>query len=322
MRPQILPRSARDSLFSRSIDALFAMSLGSVVLSRALLIAVGGLTAAAVAIFLSPHRAGMSFSFAHLGFMAAVAAQVATVLRVIRLNEELVISEKFAAKGRVHSELAHEIGKPLGTLEVLACKLRDGSIARQDQADALASLARLAGRLREIVRCVLEQDPEPVGSDPGPRGSDPVQLADLIEKALHEIEEVRGSGRVVVHPLPEHSRLPAGSQRLGRVLVNLLDNAIEAVDDNQPVALQVRRTHEELQVEVRDNGVGIPSEGLQRVMDPFVTFRKGGSGLGLSISREIVEGLGGSLELESVAGCGTTARVRLQLDRFEAESAP
>ncbi|MCP3984822.1 MAG: HAMP domain-containing histidine kinase [bacterium] len=206
--------------------------------------------------------------------------------------------------GRVQTELAHEVGKPLGTLESLARKLRDGKVARESQPDVLESIVRLAGHLRETVRDVLQYGPE---EDVSP----PIQLTDIVEKALHQIDRVCGSGRVVAHPMPAHPHLPVGSRRLTRVLVNLIDNAIEASGDLRPVVLHARCVDRELLIEVRDRGIGIPRENLQSIMDPFVSLREGGDGLGLSISREIVEGLGGSLEFESCPGWGTTARVRL-----------
>ncbi|MCP5055917.1 MAG: HAMP domain-containing histidine kinase [bacterium] len=271
-------------MLSRTIDAPLAMILLAVLLSRAQRIAVRVPGASGVESLGDVHQVGKEARF---------------------------ISEKFAARGRIHAELAHEIGKPLGVLEVLACKLRDGSIEPERQADAHASMARLAGQLRELVRSVLEQDQEPVASDP-------VHLADLIENARREVEDVHGSGRVVVHPLPRLPHLPIGSERLGRVLVNLLDNAIEAVDDLRPVELRVLCVNHTLHLEVRDEGAGIPGEHLHRVMDPFVSFRHGGSGLGLWISRKIVAELGGSLEIESESGWGTIARVRIQFAEAEA----
>lgn len=279
-----LPGSARVSLLSRTIDAPFAMILLALLLSRA------RPTAVRVPVF----------------SRSAAPGDVQQVA-----EEAGFISEKLATRGRIHAELAHEIGKPLGVLETLACKLRDGSIEPERQADALASMARLAGQLREIVRSVLEQEQESVASDP-------VQLADLIENARREVEDVHGSGRVLVHPLPRLRGLPINSQRLGRVLVNLLDNAIEAVGDARPVELRVFCTNHALFLEVRDEGTGISEQRLHRVTDPFVSFRKGGSGLGLWISRKIVEELGGSLEFESNLGRGTTARVQIPRANVEA----
>lgn len=271
------------ALLSPAIDSCFTMLRLAVLLSRARRTAV---------------REARASGAATQGDAHAVA------------EEARVISEEFAARGRLHAELTHEINKPLGALEVLVCRLRDGSIGPERQADALASVARLVGQLREIVRSVLDHADESVAS---PR----VPLEDLIESARREVEAVHGSGRILVDPITRLPAPPIVSQRLGRVLVNLLDNAIEAVGAARPVQLRISSDTQALHLEVRDEGSGIPSERLHRVADPFVSFRDGGSGLGLWISRQIVEEMGGRLTFESDPGRGTTARVQLPWQEME-----
>ncbi len=256
-------------------------------------------------ILITPHRRGMFLSSGHLAFLSSVATQAASALESIRLTEALVVAEQFAARGRVHAELAHEIGKPLGTLEVLALRLTSS-----DLPEALRrrteSIARLAGQLREIVRGVLEDGPMPCEGVP-------VQVQEVVERALREVSEVHGSGRVVVHPVPRLPGLPVGSLRLVRALVNLVGNAIEASPEDRAVELRVGCDAEGMVFEVEDRGRGMSAEELQRARDAFVSFRGEGTGLGLSITSSVVEGLGGRLDLRSEPGVGTRARVHLPL---------
>ncbi len=254
-------------------------------------------------ILISPAKRGMFVPSGHLGFLASIAAQAASAFEASRLTEALIVAEQLAASGRIHAELAHEIGKPLGALEVTARKLRETRLTKEGHASA-RSIERLAAQIRGIVRSVL-------GGAAVASEAAPVQLGDIVERALREISEVMGEGRVVVHPFPALHGLPIGSHRLVRVLVNLLHNAIEASKEGDPVELRAFATNSDLVLEIEDSGCGMTCDQLRMAMRPFESFRPGGTGLGLAISQEIVEGLGGRILLESGEGRGTMSRVSI-----------
>ncbi|MEK7475327.1 MAG: HAMP domain-containing sensor histidine kinase [Candidatus Coatesbacteria bacterium] len=98
-----------------------------------------------------------------------------------------------------------------------------------------------------------------------------------------------------------------------QVLVNLLDNAHQHRDPGRPlqIDLRARDRGDRIALIVRDNGIGIPAERLPGLFEPFATERRGGTGLGLSIAKELVEEQGGTLEVESLVGTGTTCTVTL-----------
>ncbi len=263
-------------------------------------------------LIVSPARRGMFFSAGHLSFVESIAAQAASALHSIELKEALVISERFAAKGRVHAELAHEIGKPLGTLEILAKKLEAGAVDAAARPRVVESIARLAGQLRSIVRGVLEAGSMPTEAAP-------VLVPDLIEQALREVAEVRGEGRVVVHAIPQVPTLPLPFQRLGRLIVNLLHNAIEASDPDDTVELSVDHLAGTLSIEVSDDGRGMSPDQLACATEPFVSFRPEGNGLGLAIAAETVRQLGGRFELSSELGTGTRARISISAEAIQGQ---
>jgi signal transduction histidine kinase len=230
-----------------------------------------------------------------------VCVHTAAALENARLTEQLRVSEEFAIRGRMHAELAHEIGKPLGALELLAHKLSAEASAPSGVRERATAIARISGQLRDIVRGVLGAG----------RGLDRIEVTHLIERACREIASVHGEGVVVVRPLPELPSLDRRADRALRALTNLLDNAIRASGAGDTVEIGARACESGVEIEVIDHGAGIAAEDLARVFDAFVTLRPGGSGLGLSISRQIVEQLGGTLVLESAPGHGTVARLRL-----------
>ncbi len=266
-------------------------------------------------ILIHPQRKGSMLSAGDLGFLSAAASQAAVALHHLELRERLLANERFAEQGRLHAELAHELGKPLGTLEVLAHRLAAGGQGSAVDRDAVASVARLATRLRTILRGVLAETRE---ADRG----DTVRAEELLAQAGRDVADVRGEGWIVSHPPVRPVRVPAAWRSVVRALTNLLHNAIDASSPGQTVDLRVRQRRDAIEFEVADAGDGIPAERLEGVMQPFVTTRSGGTGLGLAIARQIAESLGGRLALHSDPGRGTRARIQLTLPRAAALGAP
>ncbi len=114
--------------------------------------------------------------------------------------------------------------------------------------------------------------------------------------------------------------LKGNFQRLEQVMINLVQNACQALPDAQKgifITIQFDRKASTIVINVRDEGMGIPPETLLNITDPFFTTKhdSGGVGLGLSISSKIVEEHGGTLKFESEIGAGTTAEITLPVDR-------
>jgi len=236
-------------------------------------------------------------------WVATVADLTASALVSTQLERELRIAERLSARGRMESELAHDIGKPLGALELTAQKLADS----MDPSDAivphLRKITRLATHVHELTRSALEH---------GQRSR--AKLEDLVQVACLEIRSLHGEQRVIVHELPDLGELPQGFEQLVRVLVNLLDNALRASRPEDRVELRARCVNEHLELSVEDRGEGMSPDQLRRAFVPFASFRAGGTGLGLAITRQIVTALGGRMTLTPRAeGRGMSAVARIPL---------
>jgi nitrogen fixation/metabolism regulation signal transduction histidine kinase len=120
----------------------------------------------------------------------------------------------------------------------------------------------------------------------------------------------------VLYPFRLDGAVPAepgwfDAAQLQQVLVNLLKNAVESGSARDEIALRVRRARDDVEIAVLDRGAGLSDEALARALQLFYTTKKTGSGLGLALSREIVEAHGGRLALERREGGGTAATIRL-----------
>jgi CheY-like chemotaxis protein len=113
------------------------------------------------------------------------------------------------------------------------------------------------------------------------------------------------------------ARVPLSSARMSQVILNILSNSARAFNDNDlsknHIALTAREAGDCIHIDIKDNGAGIAREDLERIWTPFYTKnrRKGGTGLGLAISRRILTEVGGSIDIESEIGVGTTVHIQI-----------
>ncbi len=230
-------------------------------------------------------------------------------------QRQLVQNEKLASVGQLAAGIAHEINNPLATIAGYAEDLRE-------QAE---------GELKEVAGCEDLPHGLQVIEDQVYRCKKIVQnLLNFARKSTLRIEEV-DVGELVVQtvPLVEIRRSEKGcsisseveevptiatcADSLQQVLVNLLQNAIDAAGEGGEVTISARGVEGEVELEVRDNGPGIPEDIHDRIFDPFFTTKAvgTGTGLGLSICYGIVTDLKGHLSFATVPGRGSTFSVRI-----------
>jgi two-component system NtrC family sensor kinase len=218
-------------------------------------------------------------------------------------------SEQLASVGRLAAGVAHEINNPLTGVLAFADLLREKeNMDAQDRED-LELIIRETKRAREIVKGLLDFARET------PQVKTQVNINDLLRQtilllgkrdALQDIQLVEA----LTEPLP----LVLGDKnQLQQVLINLSLNACEAMPNGGTLMLTTSLVDGRIVVEVIDTGCGIKKEHLDKVLEPFFTTKPvgKGTGLGLSVSYGIVEQHGGTLEVESQEGKGTTFKITL-----------
>lgn len=262
---------------------------------------------------------GVPYGSRDIAFLSHVAGQCATAVLGTRLMGERIVNERYAAIGRVESNLAHEIGKPLGVLQILASRLQQRFEAEGVQEPDVASIEGLAHEMRQTLRSLSD-----ASSQLRREGNGAIDLIEVVQAAADRIGSARGLD--VPIRVPPHVPLVAADRAsLFRALVNLLENAALAVGDREgdvEVVVEVDENQGQAIVRVLDRGCGMSEESLRRAFDPFFSSREGtdeevcsedrGTGLGLPIARELVERQSGVLELRSEVGAGTTATVKLR----------
>ena len=233
------------------------------------------------------------------------------------IQRRMVEADRLAAIGTLAAGVAHEINNPLTYTQLNAQRI-EGLLATPGMPPALAATIR--GHLREIDHGIARVASITQGLRLFARGDDEppsaVDLTGVVEHALQMVDHDLRHHTQVVRRFSSVPRVRGNPSQLEQVVVNLLLNAIRArrPDTDHTIELRIgSRGTDHVALAISDNGRGIDDDIRDRIFEPFFTTRPigEGMGLGLSVCKTIVEGLGGKIEVDSMPGRGTTMTVVL-----------
>jgi PAS domain S-box-containing protein len=230
-------------------------------------------------------------------------------------QEALIQSEKLAITGRLAASLAHEINNPLQS--VIGCLgLAQESLEAGNEREVRDLLRIAAEELDRAARTV--SDLRDLNQPSGPEDRKPVNVNLQLEHVLMLTKKQCQERRVEVawRPAEDLPTLMLVPDRMNQAFLNLLLNALDAMPDGGRLRIGTDRAGDPTRVRVTfaDTGCGIDSEVIPHLFDPFYTTKAEGLGLGLYITRNIVEEHGGRIEVESKPGEGTTLTVWLPVE--------
>jgi methyl-accepting chemotaxis protein len=303
--------------------ALAALAIVVCVLAAAALVSAGVFAARAAAKALDAHHAARARERT-----AELARTNEALARLQQTQEQLVLADRRITVGRLAAGVAHEINNPLawltGNLQFIAEELATlrQAVAARDDAAAETILEELELAVHETQEggrrvAVIVRGLKTFARDDDDRRA-PLCLEATLEAAIGmAMHEIKHRARLV-RAFDATPRVVGNEVRLSQVFLNLLMNAAQALPDHGSDAHQITVSlavapDGDAVVEVQDTGSGIAPENLPRIFEPFFTTKPVGvgSGLGLSISRNIVQSHGGDITVASAPGRGTTFRVVL-----------
>lgn len=222
--------------------------------------------------------------------------------------------EKMAAFGLLAAGIAHEVGNPLTSISTLVQMLQrrnNDEYVQEKLALVNGQLKRISGTLRQLVEFSRPASDEPTM----------VSLEHILDEALNVAKFYKRTGGRIISPLvpADLPHLWGVRNQLVQVFLNLILNALDAVSESSLsasvplVKLDVDRRGEKVEVLVSDNGCGIEPAYQEMIFRPYFTTKEHGTGLGLFVTRKLVEGHGGTVSMTSTPGEGTTFRVLLPL---------
>jgi nitrogen fixation/metabolism regulation signal transduction histidine kinase len=230
-----------------------------------------------------------------------------------RQRRQLERTHRLEAWAEMARQVAHDIKNPLTPIQLSAEHLqrvhrdRGGPLAPvlEECVDAILTQVRL---LRQIA-----SEFSAFASSPTPRPS-PTPVADLVEEVLRPYRAgLDDRIRLSVDVAPELPPLEVDRTLVGRALTNLVDNALHAMPGAGVLAVRAARDEATglVWISVEDTGVGVDAEALGRLFEPYFSTKAAGTGLGLTIAKRNIELNGGTIDVRSEKGAGTTVTVRL-----------
>lgn len=224
-----------------------------------------------------------------------------------RLEHQLLQSEKLAGIGILASGIAHEINNPLfGIMGMAEAILEEENLKLIKE--HTKDIIKYSEKAAEIVRDLAGYVQTVEAGDFGP--------VNINEKLNDAIKIARYSTKFRdVEIITDYRQIPsikANPSEIQQVFANLINNAIQSMDGKGRLVLSTRSLGDSIEIEVRDNGPGIPKEHINKIFDPFFTMKEvgKGTGLGLNIVYRIITKYKGSIKVESEEGKGTTFTVR------------
>ncbi len=232
-------------------------------------------------------------------------------------SKQLVQAQKLASLGRLTSGVAHELNNPLNnistSLQILIEELEENDL--EYKKELLIGAEKEVERGKEIVRSLLEFARERSLS------LKQVVFKDIVDSAIRQVQSQIPDNIRINIDVPDNIQATLGPQRIERVLINLIVNAVHAMKDGGDITIRAKNEFDKegFSFQVTDTGEGIDEKIISKIFDPFFTTKEvgKGSGLGLSIIYGIMEQHDGNISVSSEVGKGTTFTCFLPFHQVE-----
>lgn len=227
------------------------------------------------------------------------------LVELMERQKSLVQSEKLASLGTLVFGVAHELNNPLSNIST-SCQILKEEVESDDvdfRRELLQQIDSETDRARDVVRSLLEYSRS--------KEKRSFSFRRAAEETIRFMRVEIPAGVNVTTDVPEDLDLYGDRQMIQQMILNLVKNAVDAVQGEGEVSLRAARENGDVVIRVADNGAGIAKERLAKIFDPFHTSKEKGYGLGLFIVGNIVDDHGGTITVNSTPGEGTEFTIRL-----------
>lgn len=227
----------------------------------------------------------------------------------LKLEEKLQRAEHLSAIGEMTAGVSHEIRNPLGIIKSSAELLRKKMTKLKESTTIVDIIVEESIRLNNIIRDFLDFA-RPMTPD-----LKPCAMEELIEKNIHFLKpQAQEKNILIQNDIQGTIPLIMGdANRLYQALLNLLLNALQAVDDGQRILICLNADNTHVHLTIQDEGSGIDPEQLKKIWTPFFTTKELGTGLGLGIVKNIIESHRGSIHIDNALPTGTRVTIALPI---------
>ncbi len=245
--------------------------------------------------------------FDNLGNVIKAVHYVKDVTERIRMEEEMLRTEKLAAIGQIAAGIAHEVNNPLGGIRVCFNNLINTEMDEETKRLHIEVINSSLEKIQSIIKQLLEF------SKSSAIEFKPCRINDIIENVMKLTGHMINRKNInVVRSFSDIPEVMLDVNKMEQVFLNIILNAVQAMDDGGTLTVTTSINNGYCEISFSDTGCGIPPEIMPRIFDPFFTTKPvgEGTGLGLSVSKSIIEQHSGSIYVES-SQRGTIFTVRL-----------
>jgi signal transduction histidine kinase len=243
-----------------------------------------------------------------------------TLTRLQGAQAELVVAERMATVGKLSLKVAHEVRNPIAAIELNAELV--GDLVKERGGADMEEAATLVTAIREQVNALDAITEEYLAFARFPRPQyDEDSVNEMVAALVEFVRPVAARQGSTVEATTDQTVPPMAIDRtlLRQSILNLVKNGLEALGRGGKLTVSTRRVEDQVEIAIQDTGAGIASDVGKRLFEQFFTTKPQGTGLGLYISRQIIEEHGGTLRWESAPGAGTTFTATLPIKRTKDE---
>ena len=241
-----------------------------------------------------------------------------TLTRLQGAQAELVVAERMATVGKLSLKVAHEVRNPIAAIELNAELV--GDLVKERGGADMEEAATLVTAIREQVNALDAITEEYLAFARFPRPQyDEDSVNEMVAALVEFVRPVAARQGSTVEATTDQTVPPMAIDRtlLRQSILNLVKNGLEALGRGGKLTVSTRRVDDQVEIAIQDTGPGIAAEVGDRLFEQFFTTKPQGTGLGLYISRQIIEEHGGTLRWESAPGAGTTFTATLPIKRIQ-----
>ncbi len=261
---------------------------------------------------LGERLSGDIFSDEDIKLLNTVSHQTAIAMRNAQLYVEKFSTEKLASIGMMSATFAHEIRNPLTSIKTFAQLMPEKYADIEFRETFSKIVVDEIGRIDGLIKDLLS-----VSSEEAVPGINELDITALIDETLEHIKDKLEleKRKINVEKFYKNVKINTlgDSKKLKQAFINLISNGCQAMEDNGVLTVNIIPNGQNVVVTITDTGKGISSQDIARIFDPFFTTKATGVGLGLAISKKIIEDHGGSIKVESKLSKGTTFTISLPM---------
>ncbi|MFZ6017087.1 MAG: ATP-binding protein [Nitrospirota bacterium] len=255
----------------------------------------------ALLLILGEKLSGDIFSDEDINLLNTIANQSAIAIKNAALYEEKIHSERLASTGMMAATLAHEIKNPLASIKVFTQLIPEKYYDKEFRETFSKIVSGEIQRIDKLVTELLDFSKQP------PIAISNVTASNLLDDTLELFKgQFEENSIKIIKDYRDNCDIAGDPQRLKQALINIIINSYQAMNYGGVLNVTIAHEGDYVNISVNDNGVGIPEDDLERIFDPFFTTKQRGAGLGLAISKKIVEDHGGKIMVTSRRSEGTT----------------